>query len=150
MILDLVREYGAWSWFVVGLALVALELLVPGSFLVWLGLAAIVAGGVGVLIPVVGWQVQFLVFAATATLLVLVGRQVFSRAVSPGERPFLNERGARLVGTTYVLDEPIVNGRGRILVADSRWKVVGPDLPSGTRVRVASVDGAQVTVEPVE
>ena len=34
-------ELGPWNWMVLGFALLALEILVPGVFLLWIGLAAL-------------------------------------------------------------------------------------------------------------
>ena len=42
-----------------------------------------------------------------------------------------------------------VEGRGRVNLDDTYWKVIGPDLPAGTRVKVIGSDGRQLTVEPV-
>ena len=41
----------------------------------------------------------------------------------------------------------IVGGRGQIKVDDTNWRVTGPDLPSGAKVRVAGADGAVLAVE---
>ena len=38
---ELLRTLGPWSWIVLGLVLAGLELLAPGVFLIWLGLAAV-------------------------------------------------------------------------------------------------------------
>ena len=62
------------------------------------------------------------------------------------EQPLLNERAARLIGQSFVLAEPIVDGKGRIRVDDTNWRITGPDLPSGTRVRVTGNDGAVLSV----
>jgi len=70
-------------------------------------------------------------------VLVIVGRRYFARDNRPGEQPFLNDRAARLVGGTYVLTKPIVDGHGQIKVDDTNWRVTGPDLPSGSKVQVA-------------
>ena len=43
-LLDLFVTYGPWSWFVIGLVLLALELVVPGGYFLWLGVAGIVTG----------------------------------------------------------------------------------------------------------
>ena len=37
---------GTWNWLIFGLLLMGLELLVPGVFLFWLGLAALLVGRV--------------------------------------------------------------------------------------------------------
>ena len=63
-----------------------------------------------------------------------------------GDEPLLNERAERLVGKSYVLAEPIVDGKGRIKIDDANWRITGPDLPSGTRIRVVGHDGAVLTV----
>jgi membrane protein implicated in regulation of membrane protease activity len=46
-----------------------------------------------------------------------------------------------------MLLEPISGGYGRARVGDSVWKVSGPELPAGTRVRVTGADGTVLTVE---
>ncbi|TIU25428.1 MAG: NfeD family protein, partial [Mesorhizobium sp.] len=63
----------------------------------------------------------------------------------------LNRRGAQMVGRTATLSEPIQNGRGRIRLGDTLWRVSGPDLPAGTQVRVtaAADTDLELTVEAV-
>jgi len=53
------------------------------------------------------------------------------------------------IGRIFTLEEPIVGGNGRVRIDDSVWRISGPDLPSGARVRVASTDGAMLRVEAV-
>jgi membrane protein implicated in regulation of membrane protease activity len=43
-----------------------------------------------------------------------------------------------------VLAEPIVNGQGRVRIDDTNWRLTGPDLPAGTRVKVIGTDGGAV------
>jgi len=45
---------GAWTWVVVGLLVMGLELVVPGAFMIWLGLAA-VATGIAAALFDLGW-----------------------------------------------------------------------------------------------
>ena len=50
-IIALVAQYGAWSWVVGGLVLLALELVVPGGIFLWLGGSVVVAiVGIGLVI----------------------------------------------------------------------------------------------------
>jgi membrane protein implicated in regulation of membrane protease activity len=62
----------------------------------------------------------------------------------------LNRRGQQYTGRIFTLDHPIVNGVGKIDVDDSTWRVKGPDLEAGTRVRVVGVDGVVFVVESAE
>lgn len=66
------------------------------------------------------------------------------------DHPFLNKRSAKFVGDTYTLDEPIVNGKGRMKVGESWWRVEGPDLPAQTRVKVIAASGVVLKVEPLD
>ena len=63
------------------------------------------------------------------------------------DQPNLNRRGQQYVGRTFTLDEPIVNGLGKIHVDDSTWKIEGNDCPAGTKVKVTGVDGVILKVE---
>ena len=60
----------------------------------------------------------------------------------------INARGDSLVGRTIVLDAPILNGRGRVTVGDGSWTVTGPDMVAGSKVRVAAVNGNELSVVP--
>lgn len=137
---------GPWTWIVAGLVLAALELLAPGVFFIWLGLAAIVTG-IADWVFAPSWQVSSLLFAALAIAAVLAGRLLIrgDRAQEPGDG--LNRRGEALVGRVFQLDAPIVSGEGRLRLDDSFWRITGPDLPAGARVRVARIEGATLVVE---
>ena len=149
MILAWIETLGPWAWWILGVVLLGLEIVAPGNIFVWLGIAGILTGILALGLDV-GWQVELLVFAVLSLVLVVAGRRWFARAAAAGEEPLLNERATRLVGTVYVLAEPIVEGRGTIRVGDANWMIAGPDLPSGTRVRVTGHDGSVLSVVRVE
>jgi inner membrane protein len=147
MIPSLIDNLGPWSWVVLGLALMGLELLAPGAFLLWLGFAAVLTGMLDWWLGL-SWQAALLVFAALSVAAVLVGRAATrDREAEDGARPPLNRRAQSLVGSVFTLDAPIAGGHGRIRVDDSSWRVVGPDAPAGASVRVVRVEGATLVVE---
>jgi inner membrane protein len=144
-IIALISSYGGWSWIVAGLALLALELVVPGGVLLWLGIAALVTGGLALALPIY-WPVQFLIYGVLA--LVALGLWLKLRPTErQTDRPLLNHRAARYIGREAELSEPMSGGTGRIALDDTVWRVAGPDLPAGTRVKVTGTDGAVLTVE---
>ena len=55
---------------------------------------------------------------------------------------------ARVQGRALPLDQAIVNGHGRVQIADAFWDVSGPDLPAGTTVRIVASRGMTLLVEP--
>lgn len=146
---DLFDQLGPWTWIIVGLVLLVLEIFVavPGSLFLFTGVAALVVGASALLFDW-AWQFQLAGFAVLSAVLVIYGRRYFAREPVEAKDEGLNERGGRLVGNVYVLTEPIVNGRGRIRVGDSSWGVAGEDAPSGARVKIVGVDGATLMVEP--
>ena len=152
MIQSIVAELGPWAWWVLGIVLLILEVLMPGVFLVWIGIAAIVTGGLSLLLweqAFWSWQAQWLVFAVLSLIAALVGRRIVSARGERSDQPHLNPRGQSLVGRTATLEQPITEGRGRIRLDDTMWSVQGPDLPVGARVRVTASNGRDLTVEPV-
>ncbi|MER2606952.1 MAG: NfeD family protein [Siculibacillus sp.] len=151
--LDLVEtlflRYGAWSWWVLGLVLLGLEILVPGFVLVWFGAAAILVGALALMVD---WplRILMLVWAVVSVVLLLAGRRWLRRTASHSQDPLLNDRAGRLVGRTFTLAEPLGENGGRLTIDDTVWRVTGPLLPAGSRVVVRSLDGTVLVVTPAE
>jgi membrane protein implicated in regulation of membrane protease activity len=142
-------EYGAWSWAIVGLVLLALELVAPGGIFLWLGVAAIATSAICFVVPI-DWPRQIGVFGVLGLIAVLFWlRVVRERGGETTDRPLLNRRAEQYLGEEVLLTEPIVAGIGRVPIGDSFWRVVGPDLPAGRKVRVVGAEGAVLKVEEV-
>ena len=137
---------GTWNWLIFGFVLMALELLAPGVFLFWLGLAALLVGLLSFGTNP-SWQTQILLFAMFAAAAVPLWRRVArSSKVASQSHPFLNKRADALVGRVFTLEKPIIDGTGTMRIDDTVWRVTGPDTPAGSRVRIVQADGASLTV----
>lgn len=146
MLLDLFISYGPWAWFVLGLALLAFELVVPGGYFLWLGIAGIVTGLSAFFQPA-GWPLQFTIFGVLG-LVAVIGWKGYTRGREPAtDRPFLNRRAEGFVGHEGIIDEPIRDGSGRLKLGDTVWRIAGPDLAAGQKVRVVGADGPVLKVE---
>ena len=145
-LLNWIVSLGAWSWFILAAALFLVEMLAPGSFMLWLGLSAILVGAISTAV-VWSWQAQFIAFAVFALAAVPVWRHFARKNRHPADRPFLNRRTESYVGREFTLDKPIVDGVGTIRIDDTVWRVSGPDCPAGSRVKIARADGANLSVE---
>lgn len=137
-----------WHWWILAVLFVVLEVFTPGTFFLFMGFAAAVVGGVVLIAPGLGWEYQVLVFAVLAVAGTFAGRAYLKRRPIETDRPTLNRRGAQYVGRSFTLEEPIVNGMGKLRVDDSTWKIAGSDCPAGTSVSVTGVDGTILRVEP--
>lgn len=146
-------ELGPWSWMVLGFVLLALEIVIPGVFLLWIGIAALLTGALSLQLwdwASWTWQIQVLVFLALSLVAAYVGKRVASAQDQTSDQPLLNRRSAQLLGRTATLAEPIREGRGRIQLDDTVWRVSGPDLPIGARVKVVKIADSELelVVEP--
>ena len=143
-----------WYWLAFGMALMLVEILVPGVLFLWLGIAAFLTGLALLTIPDTGWEIQLVLFAILSMVSVFAGRRFVSSRQQPTDHPTLNRRGQNLVGNRYTLDEATSNGRGRVTVGDGVWTISvrpqGADLSAGARVTVTAVDGATLIVEAAE
>lgn len=133
-------------WLTVGVALCAAEMVVPGVFLMWLGIAALLTGLAAFLLPI-GVAIQLVLFAVLALVCVFFGRRWTGSNVIPSDDPLLNDRLARLVGETAVTVTAIIDGQGRIRVGDSEWLAQGPDMPAGTRAKITGSRGQTLLIE---
>jgi inner membrane protein len=143
---DMVVKLGAWNWLIAGLVLMALELVAPGVFMLWLGLAALLVGIISLFTDWI-WQVQVIAFAAFSLAAVPLWRRLATQSSTNAQSKFLNRRSDALVGRVFTLDKPIMDGSGTVRVDDTIWRVSGPDCPAGSRVKVVRADGASLTVE---
>jgi hypothetical protein len=138
-----------WHWWALGLALVVVEMTAPGVYFLWLGIAAGVVGFVVLALPELSWQTQVFLFAILSVVSGAIGRWLVMRYPIRTDEPRLTRRGEQYVNRVFTLDQPIVNGHGKIRVDDSTWKIEGTDCPAGTNVRVVGVDGVVLKVQRV-
>lgn len=138
-----------WHWWVFAIILIILEVFSPGAFFMWMGAAAGATGLALLVMPEISWQIQFIIFAATSIIAILLGRTFFNRKSANTDDPTLSQLESELTGNIYTVEKPIVNGSGRIQVGESTWKAQGPDCAAGASVKVIGVKGAVLLVEPV-
>lgn len=134
-----------WHWCLAGLVLLVLELLLPGVFLLWIGLGALATGAVVALTGVASWEIQCLIFVPLAFAALFLGRRFIKKA-APCDDTTLNRRLASYVGRRAEVVQPIVNGTGRIRLGDTMWIAKGRDCPAGTMVTVTGSEGSYLLV----
>lgn len=143
---------GHFVWWSLALLLAGAEVLMPGYFLLWIGIGAAATGCLVFLLPQLGILAQ----AASFTMLAFLSCVAYWRLLRPRLQrneqidTTLNRRGASLVGRHLVLTEAIREGRGRARVDDGVWLATGPDLPAGSEVEVISAEGVLLKVRSVE
>ena len=142
----LIVELGPWSWWVVGFILLALEIVVPGVFFLWLGIAAVITGTIALIAPL-SWTIQFAIFAGLSLILAIVGHRFYAGHSKREDNADLNERGRQFIGQTFMLADDMVGGQGRVKIGDTYWIVSGVEnQPAGSEVTIVGVDSSVLKI----
>lgn len=136
-----------WGWLGTGLVLIALEvLLAPGSYLLWIGLAALVMAGLSAILSFsVGGELA--TFGLLSLVFGFIGWRVYGARVENDAARDLHDPAITFVGRVLTLSAPIAHGIGQARVDDTVWRVSGPDLAAGEKVKVIALDGSTLVVE---
>ena len=140
-----------WGWFVLAIALIAAEVVLPTTHMLWPAAGAVVTG---VLVMVLGdpfpaWQVA--AFAVFTVIAAMIGPRYLKSTYAASEHPELNKRGARATGQTATVVEAFTGGRGKVRLGDTQWlarSADGSDLAAGARVEVVESRGTELVVKP--
>ena len=140
-------RWDVFAWAAIALLLFAAETLAPGAFMLWLGFAAVAVFLGVLLVPGIPVLAQVAAFIVLSFISIQVYRTWFRGRERQSDQPALNRRAAALVGRVVPLERGIVQGRGRVQIADAYWDVIGPELPAGAPVRITGADGMVLQVE---
>jgi membrane protein implicated in regulation of membrane protease activity len=143
----MLEEITYWNWWVFALVLITVEILVAGTFFLWMGISAAVVGLVLLLLPGLSWEVQLSLFAIFSIVSIVLSRIWLAKHARAEPPSTLNRRGSQYIGRQFTLTEPIVNGVGRLRVDDTIWRISGPDLEAGSQVTVEAIEGTILTVK---
>ncbi len=131
-------------WIIAGLLGCALEMAIPGVFLLPTGLAAVGAGVVTMLAQL-DWRGQVLVFLALMAVLVGAAALLMRRRAAANP---VNAPAAGLVGQTCKA-LGFEAGEGRVSLGDGAWpaRMVDGSAPeAGALLRVMGLDGTTLLV----
>lgn len=143
-------ETGGAGWIVAGLLGCGAEMLLPGVFLLPVGVAAVLTG-IGIQWFELGPGADLLVFSALLITLVLLAWRL--RRVQADN---LNGPQAGLIGATC-RSLGFSGQEGRVSLADGAWpaRILSPSmdraaLEVGVALRVVELDGTTLVVRPLE
>ena len=147
---SLIFSLGVWNWFVLAAFLGLVEMLMPGLYIMWYALAAVLVGALALAIDM-SWQIQLGLYAVMGFILLMTAMRLARQPLGKSDHPLLNRRGEIHIGKTYILLEDVRNGRGRLRIGDGSWPVEiadGQNLRAGDPVLVTGVKGATLTGKP--
>ena len=137
-----------WIWAIAGILLLIAEIIAPGFFLIFIGIAAVLTGLFTLLFDL-GLAPQLILFAVYAGLAVMIGQRWYGEPGGKDERHAINDPARRMIGRTVTVVTDVDDHGGRVRVGDGEWNARGGPATAGERVTVTSVDGNCLIVEPV-
>ena len=136
-----------WGWLSLAAVAAALEMLVPGAYLIWVAAAAFGTALTSALLNL-SIDGQLGAFAIWIIVSLLAARRWNTNRLKPADRQLLNQRGAQLTGRIVVVTVALSGGRGRVRLGDGEWIAEGPDLAVGRQARIIGAEGTILRVEP--
>lgn len=146
---ELLSQMTSTHWIILGFGLLILELVSGTTYILWPAIAALVVGLLSLILPF-GWEMQFVLFFLISTVLLFVGHTHFRPRMKGGEPSDLNDRARSMVGMRVRAVTDFELGEGRVQVGDTQWRarMKDGDPKAGDELRVLSVKGTTLNVEP--
>ena len=140
-------NWGVWHWLVLGFILLIAEIAIPGVFLLWWGLAAIVVAGIMKLFPDLPLSSLAVIYAIIAMILsVIWWRYQHGKDQADQSNRALNQRNHAMIGSRGQVLEMAENGIGRGAFGDTTWRIKGHSLSVNDIIEVTGVDGITLNV----
>ena len=152
----LIASLGPWNWIILGGILLAIEVMAPGTFILWLGLSAILVGVISFAIDW-SWQAQGVAFAVLAAIQLVasgLGAAQPTAGAGRGPPPSLMDRPTEIAlalsacpasvagkAAVYVLERT-----GYVRVRDSEngfTAIVQHSLPSSQEPQCMDAEGTR-------
>jgi len=144
---EVIYQLSTWHWLSMGIIFIILEMISPGFYLLWFGIAAFLVGLLLSLFPEMSWKIQVFLFSILSIVSVYIGQSILKKQQDDPNAPVLNQRAAQYIGRTFTLVNPIIDQRGSINVDDTIWRIAGEDAEIGTKIKITGIDGTLLTVD---
>jgi len=136
----------ALIWFVVAVILLLLEFVIPGLFIIFFGLGALVTAFCAYLFEP-SLTVQFLIFSITSVLSLVLLRKVLMNRLYKNNEADPDEEFIGHLATSLTNIEP--GGQGKVEFKGTNWSATS-QLPVeiGQKVKITNKEGLLLIVEP--
>ncbi|WP_109078652.1 NfeD family protein [Aggregatibacter kilianii] len=148
--MEWLTDWNIWHWLILGFILLIAEIVIPGVFLLWWGLAAIVVAAIMKFIPTLPLSVLAVIYAVIAIVLSIIWwRYQHGKDQIDQTKTVLNQRDHAMIGARGKVLEMAENGIGRGAFGDTTWRIKGHDLTANDIVEVIAVDSITLKVKKI-
>ena len=143
-------ESEATNWLIIGLTLSVLELIVPGTYLIWFGFAGLCMSFLTYFVPM-ALSTQIIWFAVFSAVFAIIGwfsyRYIFKKVQAPKEYRNLNDSAQQYVGRMVTVAENVVDNQTKVKVGDGYWLAYTEKaLKKGDKAKVIDVKDSLILV----
>ena len=143
--------WSVWHWLILGFALLIAEILLPGVFLLWWGLAALIIAGLNQCFPALSLTTLVITYAILATILSLIWWKYQHKKDNQDQSStHLNQRDHAMIGKIGHVEEINVNRIGRGRFGDTTWRIQGDNIQLHDTIEVIGVEGITLFVRKLE
>lgn len=136
-------------WFILGLVLLLLELVIPGFVIIFFGIGAW-ATALLCLVANPGFNLQAIVFAITSVLSLIALRKMLQKRYFYTDSKLSDKVEDEFTGKEAVALSDILPGKtGRVEFKGTTWKAESDiEIPEGQAVIIKKIDNVKLIVEP--
>ncbi len=117
--------HNGYMWAILGIALLLIELFLPGVYALWIGIAALFTAVIAFAVPSLDvWLL--LVFAVATVLSAVGGSRIYARLST--STPAINDMQNQLIGKHGVCIAVGENNQIRIRVNGIEWAAIADDI----------------------
>jgi membrane protein implicated in regulation of membrane protease activity len=117
--------HNGYMWAILGIALLLIELFLPGVYALWIGIAALFTAVIAFAVPSLDvWLL--LVFAVATVLSAVGGSRIYARLST--STPTINDMQNQLIGKHGVCIAVGENNQIRIRVNGIEWAAIADDI----------------------
>ena len=138
-----------WTWYGIAALLLGLETIFGGFRWLGVSIGALAVGVLAMLFPWITAPLQLLLFIILGGIFMWMAHAHTHEQQAKAEKLKKIVTDKTYIGQTFILQAPIVNGKGSLKIDNMRWAISGDDNPIGTPVRVVDMNDGQLFVEPI-
>ena len=142
----------AWHyWLISGIVLILTELAIPGFFVIWFGVGALVVALLTAIAPAIPISVQLVIWAIASSAMVVLWFRVFNKTRA---QTHAGTADGDVIGETgLVVNDvaPYIRGKVRFqrpILGSDEWPCISDEeIEIGARVKVISIEGSIVKIK---
>ncbi|HJX71652.1 MAG TPA: NfeD family protein [Bacteroidales bacterium] len=138
-------------WFLIGLVLLVLELIVPGFVIIFFGAGAWVTAIVCLLFPI-RINLQVGIFTLSSVLLLLLLRRYLRRQFFSEDKSVVETLTDEFIGKTAVVESDIKKGHpGKVSFKGTTWNALSDvTIKKGQPVEIIGKESINLIVKPIK